>query len=93
MGEPTPTDEMPLQQQLASEPFDKWCMYFIGPIDPPLWERKYIIFYTGYLTKWAETKVVKATIKEKVVEFLRENIFYIFGYPREIFTEQGAQFT
>lgn len=39
---------------------------------------------TDYLTKWAETKVIKAAIEEKVVEFLRENIFYKFGCPRDI---------
>lgn len=26
-------------------------------------------------------------------ELLRENVFYKFGYPREIVTKQGAQFT
>jgi len=32
-------------------------------------------------------------IEENVVEFLRENIFYKFGYPRELVTDQGSQFT
>eukprot|EP00253_Pinus_taeda_P029173 PITA_29173 len=40
-----------------------------------------------------ETKVIKATTEEKVAEFLRENIFYKFGYPRELVTDQGSQFT
>eukprot|EP00253_Pinus_taeda_P013487 PITA_13487 len=31
--------------------------------------------------------------EEKVAEFLRENIFYKFGYPRELVTDQGNQFT
>jgi len=35
MGKPTPRDEMPLQPQVTFEPFDKWGMDFIGPIDPP----------------------------------------------------------
>eukprot|EP00253_Pinus_taeda_P034478 PITA_34478 len=44
--------------------------------------------------KWVvETKAVKVATEEKVVEFLRENIFYKFGYPREIVTDQGSQFT
>eukprot|EP00253_Pinus_taeda_P009982 PITA_09982 len=42
--------------------------------------------------KW-ETKAIKAAIEEKVAEFLRENIFYKFGYPREIVTNKGIQFT
>jgi len=37
-----------------------------------------------------ETKEKKAATEEKVVGFLRENIFYKFGYPRELVTDQGS---
>lgn len=84
---------MPLQMQVALEPFDKWDMEFIGPIDPPSGQKKYIIVCTNYLEKWVETKVVKEKTEEKLVEFLRENIFHKLWYPREIVTNQGAQFT
>jgi len=47
----------------------------------------------GSSTKWAETKAIKVATKEKVAKFLRENIFYKFGYPRELVTDQGSQFT
>jgi hypothetical protein len=36
---------------------------------------------------------MKVDIKQKVVEFLQENIFSRFGFPKEIVTDQGAQFT
>jgi len=42
---------------------------------------------------YAETKEIKAEIEEKVAEFLRENIFYKFGYLRELVIDQGSQFT
>ena len=45
------------------------------------------------MTKWDETKAIKVATKEKVAEFLRENVFYKFGYPRELVTDQGNQFT
>eukprot|EP00253_Pinus_taeda_P027974 PITA_27974 len=83
MGKPTPRDEMPLQPQVTLEPFEKWGMDFVGPINPPSRQRSYIIVCIDYLTKWVETKAIKAATKEKVAEFLRENIFYKFGYPRE----------
>eukprot|EP00253_Pinus_taeda_P010952 PITA_10952 len=41
--------------------------------------------------KWG--MVIKVATEEKVVEFLRENVFYNFGYLREIVIDQGAQFT
>eukprot|EP00253_Pinus_taeda_P035854 PITA_35854 len=84
MGKPTPKDEMPLQPQVTFEPFEKWGMDFVGPINPPSRQKSYIIVCTDYLTKWAETKAIKAATEEKVAEFLRENIFYKFGYPREL---------
>jgi len=82
-------DEIPLQPQVNFKPFDKWGMDFIGLIDPPSKQNKYIIVCTEYLTKWAKTKAFKAATEEKVAEFLRENIFYKFGYPRELVTDQG----
>ena len=45
------------------------------------------------MTKWTESKAIKVAKEDKVVEFLRENIFYKFGYPRELVTNQGNQFT
>ena len=50
-------------------------MDFVGPINPPSKQKSYIIVCTDYLKKWAEIKA----IKEKVVEFFRENIFHKFG--------------
>ena len=93
MGRPTPRDEMPLHPQVTFEPFDKWCMDFNGPIDPPSKRKQYIIVCTDYLTKWAKTKVIKAATEEKVAKFLRENVFYKFLYPRDLVTNQGSHFT
>eukprot|EP00253_Pinus_taeda_P010219 PITA_10219 len=92
-GKPNPRDEMPLQPQGTFEPFEKCGMDFLGPINPPSKQRSYIMVCIDYLTKCVETKAIKATTKEKVAEFLRKNIFYKFGYPRELFTDQGSQFT
>jgi len=75
------------------KPFEKWGMDFAGPINPPPRQKSYIIVCTDYLTKWAEMKAIKVAIEEEVVEFLRENIFYKFGYPRELVTDQGSQCT
>eukprot|EP00253_Pinus_taeda_P023824 PITA_23824 len=90
MGKPIPRDEMSLHPQVDFKPFEKWGMYFIGPINPPSKQKSYIIVCTDYLTKWAETKAIKAAIEEKVAVFLRENIFYKFGYPRELVIDQRS---
>jgi len=53
------------------EPFEKWGMDFVGPINPPSKQKQYIIVCTDYLMKWAETKAIKVATEEKVAEFLR----------------------
>lgn len=78
---------------MTFKPFDKCGIDFIGFINPPSKQKKHIIVCTDYLAKWEKTKAIKATTKEKVAEFLRENIFYKFGYPRELVTDQGNHFT
>ena len=35
MGKPIPSDEIPLQLQVVIEPFEKWALDFVGPINPP----------------------------------------------------------
>lgn len=75
-------DEIPLQPQATLYLFDKWCMYFTRPIDPPSGQKKHIIVCVDYLTKWVETKVAKAKTEQQVVEDSRENVFYKFRYPR-----------
>eukprot|EP00253_Pinus_taeda_P028512 PITA_28512 len=68
MGKPTPRDEMPLQPQVTCEPFEKWGMDFVGPINPPSKQRSYIIVCTDYLTKWAETKAIKVEVTNRALE-------------------------
>eukprot|EP00253_Pinus_taeda_P018271 PITA_18271 len=51
MGKPTPKDDMPMQPQVTFEQFEKWGMDFVGPINPPSKQKKYIIVCTNYLTK------------------------------------------
>lgn len=92
MGNMTPKNQIPLLPQVTLEPFEKWGMDFIWPIDPPSGQKNYIIVCIDYLTKWDETKVVKVATEKKVAVFLRENIFYKFGFPRELITDKGEQF-
>ena len=68
-------------------------MDFIGPIDPPVNGKSYILVCTDYLTKWVEVKAMKHARDEKVAEFLYEEIFTRYGVPKELVTDQGAQFT
>ena len=69
-------DEMPLVLQVTLQPFDKWAVDFLGPINP-LGKRTgawYIITTTDYLTRWAEATPIVDFIAMTAVRFIFENI-------------------
>ena len=75
---------MQLQPQVLIEPFEKWALDFIVPINPPSKQRKYILVCTDYVTKWVEAKALFSATENSVVNFLYEDIFTRFGVPKEI---------
>ena len=93
MGRPTSVDEMPLQAQVVIEPFEKWALDFVGPINPMSHRKKYILVCTDYVKKWVEAKALYSTNEKSIVDFLFEEIFTHFGVPRKIVTDQGTKFT
>lgn len=80
---------MSLHPQLVLEPFEKWALYFVGPINPPSQQKSCILVCTDYVTKWVEVKALTRAIERVVLEFLFENIFVHFGIPQEIVTGGG----
>lgn len=92
MGQPNHRDEMPLNPQVILEPFERWALDFIGPINPPSNQRVYILVCTYYMTKWVEAKALIKANEESILTFLFEEIFVRFGLPRELVTDGGPAF-
>ena len=92
MGRPVQSDEMPLQPQVLIEPFKRWALDFVGPINTPSKGKKYILVCTDYVTKWVEAKALPRATEKAVETFIFSDIFVRFGVPREIVTDQGTQF-
>jgi transposase InsO family protein len=93
MGQPNRSDEMPLQPQLVIEPFERWALDFVGPINPPSNQKHYILVCTDYMTKWVEAKALTRATKQVVSDFLFEDIFTRYGIPTELVTDGGPPFT
>jgi transposase InsO family protein len=84
---------MPLHPQVDLEPFERWAMDFVGPINPPSNHKVYILVCTNYMTKWVEEKSLIRASEEVVLAFLFEDIFVRFGVPKELLTDGGPPFT
>ena len=74
------------------EPFDKWAVDFVGPINPPRKRMgvRYIISVTNYLTRWAEATPVVDCTTVTAAKFIFENIVMRFGYHRVLMSNQGS---
>jgi hypothetical protein len=74
--------ENPLNPRIVLEPFERWALDFVGPINPPSNQKVYIVVCTDYMTKWVEAKALHRETEEAVIDFLFEDIFIRFGVPR-----------
>jgi hypothetical protein len=93
IGQPNHRDEIPLNPQVVLEPFDRWALDFIGPINPPSNHKVYILVCTDYMTKWVEAKALHRAMEEAVIKFLFTDIFTRFGMPRELVIDGGPPFS
>ena len=67
---------MLLVPQVTLQPFDKWAVDFVGPINPPgkRMGAQYIIITTHYLTRWVEATPVVDCISATTVRFLLKKL-------------------
>ena len=93
-GKPSKHDEMSLAPQITLQVFDKWVVYFVGPISLPGKRTgvHYIITMTYYLTRWDEVAPIKYCTSTTVTNFLFENVVTRFGFPKIILSDQGTHF-
>ena len=75
MGRPSRMDEIPLNPQMTLQPFEKWAIDFVGPIQRQGKSgARYIIIATKYLTRWAEVQLVKDCTGVTVTKYLFEHV-------------------
>ncbi|KAI3382150.1 hypothetical protein SNEBB_003688, partial [Seison nebaliae] len=78
---------------LMGEAFDKVAIDLVGPINPCTHEKhRYLLTCVDYATRYPEAIALKAIDTKTVAEALLE-IFCRVGFPKEIFSDRGTQFT
>jgi hypothetical protein len=84
-----PLGEMPLM----TEPFERIAIDLIGPIKP-ITERghRYILTIVDFATRYPEAIALKSIETEQVAEALM-SVFCRLGFPKEILSDRGSQFT
>ncbi|RDX88289.1 Retrovirus-related Pol polyprotein, partial [Mucuna pruriens] len=83
--------EMPQQPILFCEVFDVWGIDFMGPF-PVSNGYSYILLVVDYVSRWVEAIATKTNDAKVVVDFLKSNIFYRFGVPKALISDQGSHF-
>ena len=63
------------------EPFDKWALYFVGPINPSSYSKVYTLTCTEYVTKWVEAKALAKATEHAISIFLFQEICVRYGIP------------
>ncbi len=83
-----------LVTSLPEEPFMKWGLDFMGPIElARRYKRnKYILIATNYATKWVEARSLKINTTSITTKFMYECILTRFGCPLIIIINQGVHF-
>ncbi|XP_050889274.1 uncharacterized protein LOC127094489 [Lathyrus oleraceus] len=83
--------EMPQQPMLFCEVFDVWGIDFMGPFLVSF-GFLYILLAVDYVSKWVEVIPNRTNDSRVVAYFVGSNIFYRFGIPRAIISDQGTHF-
>ena len=65
----------------------------MGPLPVTKRGHRFIVVAMNYLTKFAEVRALKTSVKNEVARFVYERIVTRFGIPLEIVSDNGPQFT
>ena len=70
-------------------PFAQWGLDIVGPFPKAVGNKKYLIVYTDYFTKWVETEPLANIRDADVKRFIWKNIITRFGVPNVLISDNG----
>ncbi|RDX82873.1 putative mitochondrial protein, partial [Mucuna pruriens] len=85
--------EMPQQPIVFCEVFDVWGIILWAHSPFPISNGySYILLVVDYVSQWVEATATKTNDSKVVVDFVKSNIFYKFGMPKALISDQGSHF-
>ena len=81
-----------LQSIPLKGPFDTLGIDYMGPFQTSRKRNKYLLVAVDHLTKWVETRPVRAATSANACHFLFEQIVLRHGAPSKILTDRGLHF-
>lgn len=89
-----PTQEKaPLRPRQPTQPWEIVSVDLMGPYSITQNGHRFIVVATDLFSRWTEAKPLKITSTKNVCDFLENDVFRRYGYPRAIITDNGPQFT
>lgn len=83
---------LPLQPIQVEQPFMRWGIDFIGPINPPSSAgHRWVLTAINYFTRWIEAVALKEANENVVLKFY-DDLVTIFGVPKSIISDNSIAF-
>jgi len=83
---------LPLHPIQVEQPFMRWGIDFIGPINPPSSAgHRWILTATDYFTRWTEAVALKESNESVVLNFYCDLVSR-FGVPESIISDNALAF-
>ncbi len=93
-GRQEPPQRHTLVPTASGFPFQRIHIDFVGPMTPgKLTGAKWLLTIKDVFSKWVEAVPLKQATAEAAARALEDTIFCRFGYPEQIHSDQGSQFT
>ncbi|CAB0029094.1 unnamed protein product, partial [Trichogramma brassicae] len=80
-------------QELRKKPWECLALDLMGPYPTTPRKKRYLLVITDCFTKWIEAFAIPDSSAKTIVSVLDNEVFSRWGYPREIITDSGRQFT
>ena len=83
----------PLRAREPTVPFAEISVDLMGPYVPADSKYRYILVVADMFTRWTEAFALETARAPEITKILEEEVFFRYGFPQIILTDNGPQFT